>query len=95
MKTALKALKTYMPAGKVTWNEPLGGFLIWLKLNVKSTDIDIEEHFRKYGVSITNGRSFFYTPTEEHYIRFSISRCNEQEIEEGVKRMAKAIASLE
>jgi len=94
MRTALKSLKTYMPADKVTWNEPLGGFLIWIKLNVKSTDIDIEEYFRKYGVSITNGRSFFYTPPEENYIRFSISKCNEHEIEEGIKRMAKAIDDL-
>jgi 2-aminoadipate transaminase len=84
-----------MPADKVTWNEPLGGFLIWIRLAVKSKNIDIEEHFEKYGVRITDGRSFFYTPPTEHYIRFSISKCNEHEIEEGIKRMARAIEALE
>lgn len=94
MKTALKALKTYMPADKVAWDEPLGGFLIWLKLNIKTKNVDLESHFKKYGVKITDGRAFFYTPIDEYYIRFSISKCNEEEIEEGVKRMAKAIEDL-
>lgn len=94
MKVALKSLKTYMPADKVNWTEPLGGFLIWLKLNIKRKDIDLEEHFRRYGVKIISGKSFFYNPPNEHYIRFSISKCNEAEIEEGVKRMAKAIEDL-
>lgn len=94
MKVALKALKTYMPADKVTWSEPLGGFLIWLKLSVKDKNIDLEEHFRKYGVKITDGKSFFYKAPKDSYIRLSISKCNEDEIDEGVKRMAKAIALL-
>ena len=94
MKVALKALKTYMPTEKVSWNEPLGGFLIWLRIKTTLMDINIEEHFKKYGVKITDGRSFFYNSTKECYIRFSISKCNEFEIIEGVKRMAKAIESL-
>ncbi|RPH33429.1 MAG: PLP-dependent aminotransferase family protein [Bacteroidales bacterium] len=95
MKAALKALKTYMPADKVTWQEPLGGFLIWLRLNVKADKVDLEDHFQTFGVKIIDGNSFFYNPPNEHYVRLSISKCNEEEIEEGVKRMVKAIEVLE
>ena len=95
MKVALKALKTYMPQGKVTWIEPLGGFLIWLKLNIKAENIDIEDHFQKFGVKVSDGKTFFYNPPKEHYVRISISKCNELEIVEGLKRMSKAIDALE
>lgn len=95
MKVALKALKTYMPADKVVWQEPLGGFLIWLKLNVKADKVDLEEHFQKFGVKIIDGSSFFYNPPKEHYLRLSISKCNEEEIEEGMRRIAKAVEELE
>ncbi len=95
MKVTLKALKTHMPPDKVTWMEPLGGFLIWLKLNIKTNKVDIEEHFQKYGVKVTDGKSFFYSPTNEYFMRISISKSNELEIEEGIKRMAKAIKALE
>ena len=94
MKTALKALKSCMPAGKASWSEPMGGFLIWIRLNISKKDIDLEEHFKKYGVMITDGSRFFHTPPSQHYIRLSISKCNETEIREGIYRMAKAIEAL-
>ena len=95
MKVTLKALKTHMPPNKVAWIEPLGGFLIWLKLNVKDNNVDLEEHFHKFGVKISDGKSYFYRPPKEHFIRISVSKCNELEIEEGIKRMSKAIEALE
>lgn len=94
MKTALKALRSYMPADKVCWSEPLGGFLIWLKLNISTQNLDLENHFRRYGVLITDGGRFFYSPTCQYYIRLSISRSNEAEITEGIKRMALAINDI-
>ena len=63
MKTALKAFKSCMPAGKASWSEPIGGFLIWIRLNISKKDIDLEEHFKKYGVMITDGSRFFQTPS--------------------------------
>ncbi len=95
MKTALKTMRTFFPADKVSWSEPLGGFLIWIKLNIKKEDINIEEHFKNYGVMITDGNRFFYTSPKQCYIRLSISRSNEAEITEGIKRMARAIEDLE
>lgn len=95
MKTALKALKTYMPPDKVSWNEPLGGFLIWLKLKIKNPDIDLEKYFISHGVSISDGRAFFLSPQPYACIRISISRCNEAEITEGIRRIAVGLEKLE
>lgn len=95
MQRALKALKKYMPSEKASWSDPYGGFLIWIKLNIKRRDIDIEDHFRKFGVTVISGERFFLSPPKELYIRVSISNCNEVEIVEGVKRMASAIETLD
>ncbi len=93
MKTALRALKQYMPADKVSWEEPLGGYLIWLQLEVQGPG-NPEAYFLQHGTRITDGRLFFYTPQKRHYIRISISKCNEAEIEEGIRRLAGAIEDL-
>jgi DNA-binding transcriptional MocR family regulator len=94
MLATLKALKTYLPRDYATWIEPLGGFILWLKLEVKSNNFDIVPHFLNFGIRVTDGKSFFYSPSDDTYIRISISKCNELEIEEGIKRMALALKEI-
>ena len=61
MKTALKALKKYMPSGVVSWNEPAGGYLIWVKLiNPKVETSEINEMFSKHGVVVSPGEYYFF-----------------------------------
>ncbi|HAQ64623.1 MAG TPA: hypothetical protein DCR43_02010 [Bacteroidales bacterium] len=93
MKTALKALKKWMPAGMVSWKEPLGGFIIWLEITA-DPPADVEAWFQQHGVRITDGSLFYYTPRSGFRIRISISKCNDQEIEEGMKRIGAAIRTL-
>ncbi len=95
MKIALKALKIYLPSKKASWSEPFGGFLIWIKLNIRNKEIDIEDHFRKFGVTLINGNRFFLSAPSEQYIRISISNCTDLEIVEGIKRIATAIENLD
>jgi DNA-binding transcriptional MocR family regulator len=77
MKTAINAIKKYIPAEKISWTEPAGGFLIWMKILSKPID-NIEEYFEKYGVRINDGHNYFRTLQPENYIRISISRENEK-----------------
>lgn len=95
MKIALKALKMHIPSNAATWIEPLGGFLIWVEILFPvKTETDLEQHFLKFGVRITAGNSFFYSEQDRCFIRISISKCNEMEIEEGIQRLAKAIEAF-
>lgn len=95
MNTALKYLKQNMPMEKVSWKEPLGGYLLWLKLNTKKRDINFEDYFRNYNVLISNGSSFFYSPGDDFYIRISISKSNEEEIKRGLNSLARGIECLD
>jgi DNA-binding transcriptional MocR family regulator len=90
MKTALLALKRHIPPDKATWDEPLGGFLVWLQ--IKPEISDLESRLETHGVRVAHGNIFFFTPPPKQYIRISISKCNEQEIEEGIRRLGQALA---
>jgi DNA-binding transcriptional MocR family regulator len=92
MQVALQALKTHIPREIAHWNEPLGGFLIWLRIHHDiSKEETVSEHIRRFGVQISDGALFFYTPVNHQYIRISISKCSEAEIEEGIKRLGQAL----
>jgi DNA-binding transcriptional MocR family regulator len=95
MCTALNAISEFMPEDKVSWTEPTGGYLIWLKLR----DMEIDEsHFlqttEKHGAIVSPGRYYFYNPNKSNYFRISISTLNEEEIAEGIKRLALAIDEI-
>jgi DNA-binding transcriptional MocR family regulator len=94
MKTAFKSLKTYIPREKASWQEPLGGFLVWLKIHSNIKHPDLEVHLAKNGVNVSGGNAFFFTPSKKSYIRISISASTEPEIEEGIKRIGRALSEI-
>jgi DNA-binding transcriptional MocR family regulator len=93
MKVAINAIKKYIPAEKIEWTEPTGGYMIWLKLLTVPME-NIENHFSKHGVMIHNGKYFFIKEQPCNYIRICISQTNECEIEEGIKSIGNAIKAL-
>lgn len=95
MRTALDCMKRYIPAGAASWDEPLGGFLIWLSLHTAMPGNGLERHFLDHGVHIKAGHEFYFTPRQSACIRISISKCNESEIEEGIMRVGQAIKKLQ
>jgi DNA-binding transcriptional MocR family regulator len=94
MNVAISSIRKYIPSDKISWMMPDGGFLIWLKL-LTNPVTDIEDYFKKFGVRISDGNNFFNNIPANNYIRISISQRNEQEIEEGILRLGKAIDNLE
>jgi DNA-binding transcriptional MocR family regulator len=97
MKTAIKALRKYMPAGKVSWVEPAGGYLIWLKLeNHKLDTLKLNKAGLRNGVLVSPGPYFFTGNKRGHeYFRICISTLNEEEIERGIRNLVKTIIQLE
>jgi len=95
MQTAIQGLRRYISPDWAQWSEPGGGFLIWLKLKpVKEEDVDWQSLLASFGVAVTPGKYFFYTQTPDTYLRLSISTLNEEEILEGMQRMAQAFSHV-
>jgi len=94
MTIALKSLKKFIPAGKASWDEPLGGYLIWIRLKV-TPGTDIIRHIEGYGVKVTCGNDFFAGTPDGTYIRLSIAQRSEAEIEEGMRRLGMALEAIE
>jgi DNA-binding transcriptional MocR family regulator len=93
MRAAVVAIKKYIPAEMVEWEEPSGGYMIWMKLLCPKME-NIEKHLANYGVMVHNGRYFFVKDQPFDYIRICISQSDEHEIEEGIKRIGTAIKAL-
>ncbi len=88
-----KYLKAYMPQ-EVTWNEPKGGFYMWLKLpsHIKSTDI-FKESVAK-GVVFVTGRTFDPASQKDDRLRLSFSNMPKEQIEKGVIILSEAIKKV-
>jgi DNA-binding transcriptional MocR family regulator len=93
MRTAILSIKKYIPAEKIEWEEPSGGYMIWMKLLCRKME-NIEKYLTEYGVMVHNGRYFFVKDQPFDYIRICIAQSDEHEIEEGIKRIGTAIKAL-
>ena len=84
------SLKKYMPK-EITWNEPKGGFYIWLDLpgHINSTEI-FKESVKK-GVVFVTGRTFDPESIKDDRLRLSFSNMPKDTIDKGVKILAEAI----
>ena len=95
MQVVLKALKNELSMGQVSWHEPLGGYLIWLKLSgLNISENEIHNIIEKYKIQVSRGSLFFIEKPENHFIRLSISRLNEEQILEGVRRLKNALEEI-
>jgi len=52
---------------------------------------DRESLLASHGVQVANGRQFFFSDPGDTYFRLSISTLDEEEIVEGVRRLARAL----
>ena len=85
-----KSLIKNMPK-EITWNEPKGGFYIWLKLpnHIRSTDV-FKESIKK-GVVFVTGRTFDPASEKDDRLRLSFSNMPKDTIEKGVEILADAV----
>lgn len=92
MQAAIRALRLRISPQWAEWTEPSGGYLIWLKLkSAVSPPADWQALFASHGVQATLGHLFYASKTAGMSLRLSISTLDEREIEEGFRRLAKAL----
>lgn len=86
-------LKKYMP-DEVRWNEPKGGFYIWLTLPKHIQSTTIFKRSVKKGVVFVTGRTFDPKGEKDDSLRLSFSNVDKKDIEKGIKILAKAVKKV-
>jgi 2-aminoadipate transaminase len=76
------------------WSRPAGGFYLWCRLRDGLRSRDLLAEAAREGVAIAPGESFYPDGEGESTLRLNFTLPTEEEIDEGVTRLARAIASL-
>lgn len=86
----IACFRKFMPEG-VTWTEPQGGLFLFVTL---PEHIDTDQIFKKAiekKVAFVAGSSFFCNNSGHNTMRINFSFSNNEEIEEGVRRLSQVI----
>jgi 2-aminoadipate transaminase len=86
----LDALEKHMPRG-VTWTKPEGGLFLWIKLPKRMSANDLFPKAVENKVAYVKGSAFHCNDKGENTMRMNFSYPSEQQIDEGIKRLAKMI----
>ncbi len=92
MSALLRALGEHMPASGVSWTRPAGGYT--LLVTVEGGGLDetaLLALLGRHGVSVAPGSLFFAETPPRPCFRVSISNLEEPAIEEGVRRLGRAL----
>ena len=86
----LAALKKCMPKG-VKWTEPEGGLFLWVTLPKKMSATSLFPKAVENKVAYVIGSAFHCDGKGHNTMRLNFSYPSEQQIDEGIKRLAKMI----
>jgi (S)-3,5-dihydroxyphenylglycine transaminase len=75
----------------ISWNRPGGGFFLTLKLPFSFTLREVRHCAAEYGVIVCPMSMFSLTQTRQREIRLAFSYTNENQVREGIKRLAAFI----
>jgi 2-aminoadipate transaminase len=87
----LSALERQMPEG-VVWTHPQGGLFLWVQLPEGVDCLDLTEAAIEQKVAFVPGTAFYADGRGRDAFRLTFAACPEDMIEEGIKRLGKAIA---
>ncbi len=87
----LRFLKKYAPPD-LTWSVPEGGLYLWCRLprELKDSTVLLQQAV-KHGVSFMPGEAFFIEEQDHTYIRLNFTSPPADLLEEGVRRLIKAL----
>jgi 2-aminoadipate transaminase len=86
----INALRRYMPKG-VEWTEPEGGMFLWVKLPKKMNANKLFRKAIKNKVAYVTGSAFHCNSKGQNTMRLNFSYPSEEQIEEGIKRLANMV----
>jgi len=88
----VKMMKRHFPAG-TTWTEPQGGLFLWVKVAGNLSTSTLLATAIKSGVAYVPGKFFYSEKADDTTIRLNFCNATMENIEEGIKRLAKVISS--
>lgn len=95
MGAALDALRAGIRPEWAEWTEPVGGYLIWLRLRpLPARSRDLARVLAEHGVEAALGQFFFHSRELRAHLRLSIATLSESEIARGVARLASALGEI-
>lgn len=86
-----KALRTALPEARFT--QPDGGYFLWVELPAGAPAAEVASAAAARGVAVVQGSDFLLTGGN-HALRLAYSSVTEDQIEEGVRRLAEAVAEV-
>lgn len=89
MEAMLEALDRNLKGTE--WGKPDGGFFISITLSDNIDGKAVRENAKNFGIVLTDGRGFFPDRSGENFVRLPFCALTPGEIEEGIKRLTKAI----
>jgi len=97
MQAMLHGLAEHLPAERVSWTEPQGGYTLWLRVaGWRHGEAELYDRLLRDGVKVSPGSLFFSQPPPEPHFRLSIACLGEGEIVEGCRRLGRSLrAALE
>jgi 2-aminoadipate transaminase len=87
----LAAMDQHFPSG-VTWTRPQGGLFLWVKLPPSVDSLDLLGEAIEQKVAFVPGTAFYVDGRGHDALRLTFATCPTDMIEEGIKRLGKAIA---
>ncbi|MCP4583320.1 MAG: PLP-dependent aminotransferase family protein [candidate division Zixibacteria bacterium] len=89
----LDMLKKYF-SDKATWTTPEGGLFLWLKLADHISATDMLADAIKAKVAYVPGKFFYSAEQDDSTMRLNFCNATEENIEEGIKRLASVVNSI-
>lgn len=86
----VEMVKRYFPA-EVKYTQPQGGMFMWVTLPQGMSSLELFEFVANENVAFVPGDPFYVDKTNTNTLRLNYTNSNETEIEEGIKRLGKAI----
>jgi 2-aminoadipate transaminase len=87
----IAALEQHFPAGMLEFNKPNGGMFLWAKMAQGVDTMAMVQKAVDNGVIYVPGVPFFPGNPKANYLRLSFATPSTEQIEEGVKRLARAM----
>lgn len=84
------ALAREMPDG-TSWNEPDGGYFLWVDLPAGVRGADLQAQAAEQGVTFVKGSDFYLSGGGEEAIRLAFSYATAPEIDEGITRLGRLV----
>jgi 2-aminoadipate transaminase len=89
----IRMMEEYFPP-EVKYTQPEGGMFLWVTLPEGSSSMDLFDIAIKENVAFVPGQAFYVDGDGKNTMRLNFTNSDEESIEEGIKRLGRAIEQI-